>query len=149
MLRRYFRFLVPDHQTLERIINKRLQYESAAAAGIPIPRTHFPDSIEQARDIAAKMSYPLHPQTLPLTCQPEKAGQEKGVVASSIAELTDAYVHISALDVPLMIQEIIPGGDNGLLGYLGFWDSEGVERAWLTKRKLRQHPPGFGDGSFR
>jgi predicted ATP-grasp superfamily ATP-dependent carboligase len=36
-----------------------------------------------------------------------------------------------------------------LFGYLAFWDAEGVERAWLTKQKLRQHPPNFGDGSLQ
>ena len=48
-----------------------------------------------------------------------------------------------------MVQEIVPGEDRALFGYLAVWDSDGRELAWLTKRKLRQNPPGFGDGSLQ
>jgi predicted ATP-grasp superfamily ATP-dependent carboligase len=47
-----------------------------------------------------------------------------------------------------MVQEIIPGGDDTLYGYLGMWDGEELRDAWLTKRKLRQNNP-FGDGSLQ
>ena len=50
--------------------------------------------------------------------------------------------------IQTMVQQIIPGGDRALVGYLAFWDG-GREIAWLTKRKLRQNPPGFGDGSLQ
>ena len=45
-LRRYFRFEMPDAQTIERIVNKRTQYEIARKAGIPIPETHFPETAD-------------------------------------------------------------------------------------------------------
>ena len=48
-----------------------------------------------------------------------------------------------------MVQEIVPGDDTALFGYLAFFDEEGVEVAWLTKQKLRQHPAQFGDGSLQ
>lgn len=48
-----------------------------------------------------------------------------------------------------MVQEIVPGGDRNLYGYLAFWGSNGEEVCWLTKQKLRQNPPLFGDGSLQ
>jgi predicted ATP-grasp superfamily ATP-dependent carboligase len=48
-----------------------------------------------------------------------------------------------------MAQEVVPGGDDALFGYWGFRDEQGRERAWVTKRKHRQSPPLFGDGSFQ
>ena len=48
-----------------------------------------------------------------------------------------------------MVQQIVAGEDRALFGYLAVWDSDGRELAWLTKRKLRQSPPGFGDGSLQ
>jgi predicted ATP-grasp superfamily ATP-dependent carboligase len=47
-----------------------------------------------------------------------------------------------------MIQEIVPGDDDAIYGYLGFWDEQALERVWLTFRKLRQYPPSYGDGSL-
>jgi predicted ATP-grasp superfamily ATP-dependent carboligase len=48
-----------------------------------------------------------------------------------------------------MVQEVIPGDDDQLFGYLAFWDANGKERAWVCKRKLRQYPPHFGNGSLQ
>ena len=70
-------------------------------------------------------------------------------VARSIGELVSGYERLAARDVAAMVQEIVAGEDRALFGYLAVWDSDGRELAWLTKRKLRQSPPGFGDGSLQ
>ncbi len=45
------------------------------------------------------------------------------------------------------MQEWIPGPDTELYGYLAFWDADGREHSWMTKRKERQHPLGIGSGA--
>ncbi len=45
-----------------------------------------------------------------------------------------------------MIQEVIPGESTALVAYHGFWDADGQERAWWTKRHLRTRP--FTDGAY-
>jgi predicted ATP-grasp superfamily ATP-dependent carboligase len=142
-----FRFVVPQAHTLERIVNKRLQYETAAGAGIPIPRSLFPQSSNEVKEIAPEMSYPC-------ILKPYKAhvGRrkivEKVAVVESPSQLVNEYGNVTAPNVEFMVQEIVPGGDSALYGYLAFWDSQGAERAWLTKRKLRQSAR-FGDGSHQ
>ena len=74
---------------------------------------------------------------------------QKVLVARSAGELVSGYERLAALEVPAMVQEIVPGGDRALFGYLALWDSDGGELAWLTKQKLRQHPPRFGNGSLQ
>jgi D-aspartate ligase len=149
MLQRHFRFLIADAQVLERIVNKRCQYEDALAAGIPIPASHFPESLEQVRDLAAGLAYPCLLKPYRSHSARAKLAQKKVVMVHSSAELTAAYAQITAMNVPLMIQEIIPGPESALFGYLGFWDEQGRERAWVTKQKLRQYPPHFGDASLQ
>ncbi|KPJ83888.1 MAG: hypothetical protein AMS18_17115 [Gemmatimonas sp. SG8_17] len=142
-----FRFVVPQAHTLERIVNKRLQYETAVSAGIPIPRSLFPQSLNEVAEIAPQMSYPC-------ILKPYKAHvgrrkiAEKVAVVESPAQLVNEFGKVTAPNVEFMVQEIVPGGDNALFGYLAFWDSQGAERAWLTKRKLRQSAR-FGDGSHQ
>jgi D-aspartate ligase len=148
ILQRYYRFLIPDPGTMERIVNKRSQYSTAQAAGIPIPSVYFPESVEEVRSLAVDMPYPclLKPYE---SHTARKKLHKKVVVVRSRSELITGYERLTVADIPVMLQEIIPGDDSALFGYLAFWDSEGRELAWLTKRKLRQYPPQFGDGSLQ
>jgi predicted ATP-grasp superfamily ATP-dependent carboligase len=130
-------------------VNKRLQYETARQIGISIPETYYPESIADVRQLSSNIPYPciLKP------CQSDPARKQmsgkKVVVVHSAAELISAYQRFANSNIPFMLQEIIPGDDSALFGYLGFWDDEKRERAWLTKRKLRQYPQQFGDGSVQ
>ena len=148
ILRRYFRFLVPTPQVTESIVNKRTQYGIAQEAGIPIPKTYFPKSIEELRHLSAEVPYPciLKPYK---SHEGRKKIPKKVVIVHSKPELILEYARIAIGDVAFMIQEIIPGEDSNLFGYLAFWDAEGCERNWLTKQKLRQNPPHYGDGSLQ
>jgi predicted ATP-grasp superfamily ATP-dependent carboligase len=147
-LKRHFRFLVPDTETVEKLVDKRSQYPLARAAGVPIPAVHFPASSEEARRLSGSLPYPcLLKPYVSHAARSELGG--KLLVVGSPAELMSAYERISAAGVELMLQEIVPGEDTALLGYLAFWDGDGRELAWLTKRKLRQYPPQFGDGALQ
>jgi predicted ATP-grasp superfamily ATP-dependent carboligase len=148
-LRRYYRFIVPDLSVLETIVNKRRQYDVARQVGVPIPAVHFPDSLQDAQRISRDLIYPCILKPYESHSSRNKLDKRKVVIVRSAQELIDAHERTSRASVPMMIQEIIPGGDDALYGYLGFWDEGARERAWLTKRKLRQYPPGFGDGSLQ
>jgi predicted ATP-grasp superfamily ATP-dependent carboligase len=74
---------------------------------------------------------------------------KKVVVVYSQVELISEYERVSSADAPFMVQEIILGGDDAIFDYLALWDAGGRELAWLTKRKLRQYPPLYGDGSLQ
>jgi D-aspartate ligase len=145
-LRRFFRFVMPSAETTEKIVNKRLQYDIAQAAGVPIPLTFFPGSVDEARECAGAVEYPciLKPYKSHLG---RKKASGKVAVVESREQLLDSFAKLNAPDTEFMIQEIVPGGDDGLYGYLGFW-AENREIAWLTKRKLRQSSR-FGDGSYQ
>lgn len=147
-LSRYFRFLIPSAATMERIVDKRSQYAIAEAAGIPIPKSHFPESLQGAADVAGQMSYPCILKPYKSHVARRKTAKKVAVVHSS-EELIREYERIANAEVRYMIQEIIPGEDDALFGYLAFWDATGREHAWLTKRKLRQNPPHYGDGSLQ
>jgi len=147
-LKRHYRLLMPDATTMQQIVNKRSQYEIAQAAGIPVPAIHFPESPAAAARVAAAMTYPclLKPYT---SHTARKKLQGKVAVVQTAEELRAAYERITGKGITVMIQEIIPGADSELFGYMAFWDEAGREVTWVTKRKLRQFPPQFGDGSFQ
>ena len=148
VLRRHFRFLVPGRETMENLVDKRNQYRIADGAGIPIPKSYFPETVEEVRRLGTELAYPciLKPYKSHVA---RKKVRKKVALISSPKELVAEYEHIVVGDVDYMIQEIIPGEDSALFGYLAFWDADGCERNWLTKQKLRQCPPQYGDGSLQ
>lgn len=143
-LSRYFRFVVPPWPTLRTILSKRTQYEAAAAAGIPLPFTSYPETVEDVVRVAPDLTYPciLKPYR---SCS--HASVRKVVVAETPRALINGYHSVADANTRFMIQEIISGDEDALYGYLGFWSEVGHEAAWLVKRKVRQHPPRFGNGA--
>jgi predicted ATP-grasp superfamily ATP-dependent carboligase len=144
----YFQFVLPEHGTLEQIVDKRSQYGIARAAGIPIPKSHFPESIDEVKLLSDGIAYPCILKPYRSHDARKRLGQKLIVVASA-SELISRYAQIDTGELPLMVQEIVPGGDSALFGYLALWDQDGQELAWITKRKLRQFPAQYGDGSLQ
>ncbi|MCI0488196.1 MAG: ATP-grasp domain-containing protein [Blastocatellia bacterium] len=149
LLRQYFRFIIPDAETVERIVNKRFQYTIAQAAEIPIPKTYFPESLEEARHLSPNLTYPCILKPYISHTGRRELSNKKVRLVDSQTELISAFERLMASGQSFMIQEIIPGEDSALYGYLAFWNAEGEELAWLTTQKLRQNPPHYGDGSLQ
>jgi D-aspartate ligase len=148
-LRQYFRFVIPETETVEQIVNKRSQYRIAESAGIAVPNGYFPESIEELRRLAPGLVYPCILKPCTSHKGRRRLSKKKVLIIHSPEELLCEYERLTAGDLSFMIQEIIPGEDTALYGYLGFWDSQGRESGWLTKKKLRQNPPYFGDGALQ
>ena len=49
----------PAWDVLERVQSKREQLDQAVAAGVAVPRTHYPESADEARAAAADVGYPV------------------------------------------------------------------------------------------
>jgi predicted ATP-grasp superfamily ATP-dependent carboligase len=142
------RFLVPDRTTVETILDKRRQYQHALAAGVAVPAMRFVESAAAAPAIADAIGYPCIVKPC-LSHIARRAGGKKLRIAQSPAELVDACQELERRGLECVIQEIVPGGDTALYGYLAVWDAKQRELAWVTKRKLRQYPPRYGGGSLQ
>jgi predicted ATP-grasp superfamily ATP-dependent carboligase len=92
--------------------------------------------------------------TFPCILKPYKSHVGRGKIAGKVAlvqtpeRLIAEYSRLDTTDVHFLVQEAVPGPDNALYGYLAFWDADGREHSWVTKRKLRQNSR-FGDGSLQ
>jgi predicted ATP-grasp superfamily ATP-dependent carboligase len=130
-----FHLIIPDSDTIEQIINKRIQYSIAENAGIPVPRTFYPESLGDVRVHAAELSYPVILK--PYMYRGGKIIREKWLPAHSPAELIEQFRRVSASGHAFMVQEFIPGPRQAIFAYHGFWDRDGREIAWWTKQHLR------------
>lgn len=148
-LERHYDFLISPLETAAAIVDKHRQYELAAAAGVPIPRTVSPASGEEAAGLASEIPYPCLLKPYVGYGTGSHLGGKKNVVVADAATLQSEFDRLAAAGIPCLVQEIVPGGDDALYGYLGFWGSDGNELAWITKQKLRQNPARYGDGTYQ
>ena len=148
-LSKYYNFLVPQIEDLEKIISKKSQYEIAKNLHVSCPKTWFPEFVEDIQLFSKDLQYPciLKPY---VTYIGRKKIKDKVVLTNSYEDLCNKFSQLHTASDQFMIQEVIPGEDHNILTYLAFWDDASHEVCWLTKRKLRQFPPsGFGDGSIQ
>lgn len=142
-----FDFNVVDEEKAAMILNKRSQYKEAERSGIPLPRTFYADE-RPLPEIADTIDFPCVLKPYQSSRWRRYAGSKLKVV-SSRSELGPSYEAMSRIDPEIMVQERIGGGDDQLYGFLAYYDADGKLIAGMEKRKLRQFPPLYGDGSLQ
>jgi predicted ATP-grasp superfamily ATP-dependent carboligase len=135
-----FRFVLPNAEAVETILDKRRQYAAAERAGMKIPATSYPQDIDDVKRLAPHLEYPviLKPYTAHLG-RPRIANR-KVLVIENASELLSAFSSCATSGARFMVQEIVDGNDDAIFWYSGFWDEHGRERAWFTVQKLRPVP---------
>jgi D-aspartate ligase len=131
----------PSWDVLERIQSKRAQLEQAEAAGVSVPRTHYPESATDARAAASEVGYPLlvkpeHPVGF------KQRFRRQAFRCENESELDEAYEN--AREFGAMVQELVPGGDDTLYTVGSYLARDGRSLGVFSGRKLRQTPRGVG-----
>jgi predicted ATP-grasp superfamily ATP-dependent carboligase len=140
----------PSAATMERVGDKRQQYELATEVGVPIPETYFPENDQDLVQIANRLNdfpyiiKPLEAQKWRLKQYANVSGGQKAITVNDRDELIEEYRRISANDNNLMVQEIITGKDEHLITFLGYCSTEQKPLAHCIRSKLRQSPIDFG-----
>ena len=145
-----FTLLNPSAGTMESVKNKRLQYELAVAADVPIPETVFPKNLQELEKAAAKLNgfpyiiKPLEAQKWRLKKFAHVANGKKAITVNNKEELLCEYSRIAKHDEDVMVQEVIAGDDEHLVTFLGYCSEEHKPLAFCIRSKLRQNPVDFG-----
>ena len=126
---------------LERVQSKRAQLDEAAAAGVDVPRTHYPRTATEARAAAEELGFPVlvkpeHPVGF------KQRFRRQAFRCETVDEVGDAYTR--AEEFAPMVQELIPGGDDTLYTVGSYVARDGRPLGVFSGRKLRQTPPGIG-----
>ena len=149
ILKPFFNFLCPPEEQARQYVSKQFQISHARGLGIPVPETWLPANRQELEALEPELTYPCMLKPDRSHSGAKVLAGDKLLVVNSAAKLLDAHDKLAADNVPMFVQEIIPGPDTELVSYLGFWGSAGEETAYLTKRKLRQFPAHFGNGSLQ
>lgn len=153
-LSRYFDFVVADPPTLERLANKKLQYEYARSLGIPVPETHTLDAASHIEEVADAVRFPclIKPAYSHLWQQYRSSaglrGLKKLAQVNSPRELIEYYHLMSESGVELIVQEMIEGSVDQLYALYAYIGARSEPLALFVRRKLRQWPVFHGDGCY-
>jgi D-aspartate ligase len=108
---------------------------------IPHPRTCVIESIDQldAIDVDGAILKPL---------SSVEFSARHGVKGYLVESRTEARRLLHQLDLPILVQEFIPGPPNA--GYFldGFRDRDGHIRAMFARHRMRMHPAKLGNSTF-
>lgn len=145
LISKYFKTIVPDYETLQKIINKKNLIEIAQSCSIPIPKTYDGNiGHEQMLNI----QYPVlvkGNQGLSFY----KAFHSKAIIAKDTKELLliieKIKLKVSSNDI--IIQELIEQANNKVVSFTAF-TIDGVIKAHWTGVKIREHPIKFGTATL-
>ena len=139
-------FIYPDQSSelVHMVCSKKQMYYLAKRLGIPTAETRFPQSHEEVLRFVEDVSFPVVLKAIDGSMLNRRTGK-KMVIVNGKNELLHWY---EALDDPaapnLMLQEYIPGGDDTIWMFNGYFDSQSDCRAAFTGRKIRQRPIHMG-----
>lgn len=144
------RFILPmsEWATIERCLDKAQLHQAALDADIPVPGTHTLDGIAAVREIEADIRYPCILKPAITVGFLEALGSNgRTLVIDSPDELkhwAERIENAGLGNVPLILQERIPGGAETLYTLTAYSNREGEIIAYSTGHKIRQYPPDAG-----
>lgn len=146
ILKPYFKFLLPKKEVIEALNDKRRLYQMAKQIDIDVPRTFFPQTIEELIDISRKIHYPciLKPAYGYLFNQVEV----KGIVAKERPQLLEGWRRLHSLGNQVVLQEFVCGDDDLQYSLATYFNQNSEPLTVFTARKLRQNPPEAGVGTL-
>ncbi len=143
-------FLLP-HQPdglARSLASKKEMHRLAVEHGVPTPQASFPASIDDVHSFAADATFPVMIKGIFGNRLSERAGQTL-FIAERPDELVRLYRDLEDPGDPnLMLQEYIPGGDDAVWMFNGYFDADSECLFGLTGRKLRQTPAYAGTTSL-
>lgn len=147
-LKGHFRFprLVPD--IAAGLISKKNMYFLARQHGIPTAETQFPQSRQELAGMLDRIRFPVVLKGIDGARLKTRTGRTLAIVRST-AELFEEYARLEDETSPnLMLQEYIPGGEDSVWMFNGYFDAAGECLMGLTGKKIRQNPIYTGSTSL-
>ena len=138
----YFHIPFSRWDAMQRLYDKRAQLEAAWKVGVDTPKTVFVDSHADLERGADQIGFPAIFK--PVESLAFKTRFRRHVLEIQTRdELERVYEQVSDRGT-LMLQEIVPGGDEELWTFGSYLDAQSRPLADFTGHKLRQHPVRFG-----
>jgi D-aspartate ligase len=143
-LRDSFHFPEQPEGLVEALSSKRDMYVLAKRLGIPTPETSFPQKREDVEEFLASARLPVMLKAIDGTRLCARTGKKMFIVRSA-TELLSLYDKVEEPGAPnLMLQEYIPGGEDSVWMFNGYFNEHSECLLGFTGQKIRQCPAYTG-----
>ena len=143
-----YRIALPDHDVVERLMDKERFYEHAVANGLPVPGTRLVRSRDEAKGAARDLRYPVVLKPRLKTPAWQRNTKAKAFRVKDAVELMETYARVAGWSDVLVLQEWIEGGEDSLYSCNVYYDGSSAPIATFVARKLRQWPPLTGTSAL-
>jgi D-aspartate ligase len=148
-LRAAFRFVVPDAELVEDLVDKERFAALADRLELPVPRSRsLPDVAEPG---ATGLRFPVivkphtrHARPWARVVPPGADGQPKVLTARHVDDLRRLWPRLQEAGGGFLLQELVEGPESGVESYHAYIDEAGETVAEFTGRKLRTFPAAHG-----
>ena len=155
-LANYYRFLLPKADLVEDLVDKTRFAGLAAELDLPVPRTVGSSHFCAPEEALAQVSLPciLKPDSRHLgwdgsTLQAEEGGDpQKVLIARTADEFRRLHARVRQLTERFVVQPYIPGGDDCIYSFHGYFNRQGEPLAFFVGRKVRTYPKDNGRSTY-
>jgi D-aspartate ligase len=126
-------------QLVKAFTSKKELFYLAKSIGVPTPEACFPTKLNDVEEYAKDAIFPVMLKEIYRGCSPRKG--KRMFIARTKAELVDLYRrHEDILNPNFMLQEYIPGGDDTIWMFNGYFNKDSDCLFGGTGKKIRQSP---------
>jgi len=143
-------YVFPENsvELLDRLADKQKMFSLAIENNIPTPNIICPQNITDVNAAIDKVSFPLMLKGIDGNRLIKRTGK-KMVIVNNKDELIDSYTQLEDPEQPnLMLQELIPGDDDQVYIFNGYFNANSDPLASFTGHKVRQYPIHVGCASL-
>jgi D-aspartate ligase len=147
-LREWFIYPQQTPSLASALVSKKEMYFLAKRHRVPTPEASFPQSINDVLRFSESAKFPVMVKGIDGARLKRTLGAGV-IIAKSRSDLIDLYQCIEESERSnLMLQEYIPGGDDTIWMFNGYFDSDSNCLFGITGKKIRQYPPYTGQTSL-
>ena len=144
LLSEWYHVMLPEHATVEMMMDKAAFFRHAEEAGLPTPPTHVLRSTDDALAAAPHIDYPCIIKPAFRLRRWSKHTKVKAFVADTPTEFLASYERCRHWADVLIAQRLIKGPDTNHYTVNCYFDRQGEPLVTFTSRKLRQWRPRTG-----
>lgn len=154
------RFPFMDEDALAMSLDKRAMFDAAERAGLPLPWTAYPTTLDELAALRDQLPFPClikplvsrfsfgdAPEAHAVELFPKTFGG-KCARADDYESLAALFARARSLDIPVCVQELLQGPMDAIYGVHLYADARHALLGAATGRKLRQLPGDFGTGTL-
>lgn len=129
-------------------LNKMEFYKLCEKYGVKYPKTLILTGEESADEIVEKLRFPVILKPHLVHKWKSYLKGRKVIYMKNIDEFKNVLKAEKDLLVNSVLQEVIPGPDENIYIFKGYFDRKGDLKAYFVGKKIRQFPPYFGSFSL-